>query len=189
MNAIEQLKLFNARSEELRNTRLIRNGFNPAISIQWNNMQGLRFNSREPDEDDLRSFLITFRQFISVKEPVFLYIIYQLCQLHLISDELKGCLIKSREAWKKAQKNTGIKLTINGLELTPEYVTDLWINGYYFHNNSKKMFELKRLLPQESMLVRNHFLNFLVDATRQILYVSNIITIALKEDLFKIQGV
>ncbi len=189
MNAIEQLKLFKARSEELRNTRLIRNGFNPAISIQWNNMQGLRFNSREPDEDDLRSFLITFRQFISAQEPVFLYSIYKLCQLHLISDELKGCLIKSREAWKKVQRNTGIKLTINGLELTPEYVTDLWINGYYFHNDSKKMFELKRLLPHESMLVRNHFLNFLVEATRQILYVSNIITIALKEGLLKIQGI
>lgn len=189
MNDIEKSELYKTRTEELKNTRLIRKGFNPAITVQWNNMQGLQFNSSEVDEEDLRSFLITFRQFISPKEPVFLQHIYNLCQRCLASDELKGYLIKSREAWKKAQRNTGIKLIIKGKEITPEDVTDLWINGYYFHNDSEKMAMLKRLLPHESMLVRNHFLNFLVDATRQILYVSNIITIALKEDLFKIQGV
>lgn len=186
MNAINQLKLFRARAEELRNTRLIREGFNPGITINWNKMQGLRFKSREPDEENLRSFLLTFRQFISNNEPVFLYKIYNLCQKHLINDKLKEYLIKSREAWKQAQKSTGIILKYNERELTPEYITDLWINGYYFHSDINKLHILNHLLPHERMLIKNQFLNFLLDAARQVIYVSNIINVALKEGLLKI---
>lgn len=186
MNVLEQFKLFRARVEQLSRTRLIRNGFNPGITIRWDRMQGLRFESREPDEEDLRSFLLTFRQFVSDNEPVFLTRIYNLCQQYLTSDKLKGRLIKSREYWKQVQKNIGIKLVFNKRELTPEYVTDLWINGYYFHNDENKMSMLRRLLPHERMLVRNQFLNFLLHATQQIFYVRNIITVALKEGLLKI---
>lgn len=185
MNIREQLELYKARAEELRHTYLIRRCFNPSITIKWDRMQGLRFESKEPNEEHLRSFLITFRQFISNEEPVFLYRIHNLCQQYLTSDELKGYLVTARKAWKETQKNTGLKLIFSGHELTPEYVTDLWINGFYFHNDQKKRSILKSLLPHERMFVRNQFLNFLMEGTRQVLYLSNIITYALKEDLFK----
>jgi len=185
MNIHEQLEMFSARVEQLRNTRLIKKGFNPGITISWDRMKGLRFQSREPDEEDLRSFLLTFRQFISEGEPVFLNRTYTLCQRHLASDELKGYLVESREAWRQAQRSSGIKLVINKQELTPESVTDLWINGYYFHGDHEKLSRLKQLLPHEGMLVRNQFLSYLVDATRQVMYVGNVVTIALKENLFK----
>ena len=185
MDVHAQLELFTARVDELRNTRLIRKGFNPGITISWRRMQGMRFQSQGPDEEDLRSFLLTFRQFISNDEPVFLNRIYNLCQRCITSEQMKGYLIKSREAWKQAHRSSGIKLIFNKRELTPEFVTDLWINGYYFHNDARKVSMLKRLLPHESMLVRNQFLNYLVDATRHVLYVGNVITVALKENLFK----
>ena len=184
MNALEQLQLFKARAEELRNTRLIRESFNPGITIRWNRMQGLRFKSREPNEESLRSFLLTFRQFILNDEPVFLFIIYNLCQKHLASDKLKDYLSKSREIWKQAHKSAGITLIYNRRELTPEYITDLWINGYYFHSDTNKLYILNQLLPHERMLVRNQLLNYLLDATRQVLYVDNIIKVALKEGYF-----
>ena len=89
-----------------------------------------------------------FGQFISNNEPVFLYKIYNLCQKHLINDKLKEYLIKSREAWKQAQKSTGIILKYNERELTPEYITDLWINGYYFHSDINKLHILNHLLAE-----------------------------------------
>jgi hypothetical protein len=185
MNVYEQFLLFKARAEELRNTRLIRESFNPGITISWNRMQGLRFKSREPNEESLRSFLLTFRQFILNDEPVFLYKVYNLCQKHLMSDKLKDYLSKSREIWKQEHKSAGIKLVYNEREFTPEYITDLWINGYYFHSDTNKLCILNKLLPHERMLVKNQFLNFLLDATRQVLYVANIIKVALKEGYFR----
>jgi len=184
MKVLEQFLLFRARAEELRNTHLIRESFNPGITIKWDRMRGLRFKSREPNEDSLRSFLLTFRQFILNDEPVFLYRIYNLCQKHLTSDKLKNYLSESREIWKKAHKSADITLIYNNQELTPEDVTDLWINGYYFHSDMDKLRILKQLLPHERMLIKNQFLNFLLDATRQVLYVDNIIRVALKDGYF-----
>lgn len=189
MNVSEQFLLFRAKAEELRNTRLIRESFNPGITIKWNRMQGLRFKSREPNEENLRSFLLTFRQFILNDEPVFLYRIYNLCQKHLTSDKLKNYLSKSREIWKQSLKSANVTLIYNRRELTPEYITDLWINGFYFHSDMNKLHILNQLFPHERMLVKNQFLNFLLDATRQVLYVDNIIKVALKEGYFiKIQS-
>jgi len=189
MNVSEQFLLFRAKAEELRNTRLIRESFNPGITIKWNRMQGLRFKSREPNEENLRSFLLTFRQFILDDEPVFLYRIYNLCQKHLTSDKLKNYLSKSREIWKQSLKSADVTLIYNRRELTPEYITDLWINGFYFHSDMNKLRILNQLFPHERILVKNQFLNFLLYATRQVLYVDNIIKVALKEGYFiKIQS-
>ena len=106
MDGLASLELYKARVEELRRTRLIRQGFNPGITLRWERMKGLQFESREPDEEDLRSFLLTFRQFVSEQEPVFLNRIYNLCHKHITSDELRNYLVKSREIWKNAQRST-----------------------------------------------------------------------------------
>ncbi len=185
MNIVDLLHLYRAKVEELRNSRLLQEGFNPGLTINWNKMQGLRFVSREPDETSLRAFLITFRQFVLNNEPIFINKIYNLCHKYLISDKLKEYLIKSRKDWKEAQKSTGIILVYNKRELNPEFITDLWINGYYFHCDQKKLTILNKILPHEKMLIKFQFLNFLLDATRQVLYMDNIINASLKEGLFK----
>lgn len=185
MKVIDQLHLYRARAMELRNSQIIRKGFNPGITINWNKMQGLRFISKQPDETSLKAFLMTFRHFISQKEPIFINKVYNLCQKYLISDKLKEYLVKSRKVWKNSLKSTGIIMVYNKRELTPEFITDLWINGYYFHSDLKKLTILNRILPHERMLIRFQFLNFLLDATRQVLYVDNIIKVALRENLFK----
>ncbi len=185
MKPAERLALFKTRAEELTCTRLITKGFNPGITIKWKRMQGLRFESREPDEEDLRSFLLTFRQFVSDAEPIFLNRVYNVCEQCLTSDELKGYLHESREEWRKAFTGAGIKLVYNEKEVTPEYVMDLWINGHYFHSDPEKASALRRLLPDEKLLTRHRFLDLLVDATRQVLYVGHVITVALREGLVK----
>ena len=183
MTVLDQLGLFRDRAEELKNTRFIKDGYSPNITIKLDRMEGSRFISKEPNEEDLRSFLLTFRLFVSPKEPVFLNRIYNLCQKAITSEMLRDYLINARKAWKQMHKSIGIKLVYNEKKLTPEYVTDLWINGYYFHNDLKKMNILRQLLPHVRMLARTQFLNFLVEATRQVLYVSNIIRYAQEQGL------
>ena len=65
MTPREQFELFVARAEELRRTRLVAKGFEPGIRLRWDAFEGLRFQSSQPDEEALRSFLLTFRQFVS----------------------------------------------------------------------------------------------------------------------------
>lgn len=177
----EQLELYIERVKELEDTRMLRNGFDTSLSMKWDRIQGIRFESNEPDNDDLRSFLVTFRQFIMHEEPIYLDKIYNICHQYITSNILKGYLTESREIWKKQLSHGRLGLVINEKYISPEYVTNLWINGYYFHNDPIKLRKLKSLLPDENLLIKHAFLSHLSQATHQVLYVCFIIEVAMRE--------
>jgi hypothetical protein len=185
MQGIEQLQLFLMRADELLNSRLVKNGLNTGFTMSFDQISGIRFSSQEPDEEDLRSFLLTFRQFVSDEEPVYLYRIYNLCHMKILSDELKNHLIEGRKEWKRSLTHGGFKLVWNESEFQPEKVLDLWINGVYFHNDSQKREFLDKIAPHQKMLLRQVFLNAITDGVRQVMFVSYIIKAAMKDGLIR----
>ena len=146
-------------------------------------MKGMEMEFVHPDEELLRSYLMIFRLFMLKKEPIHLNRIYNICHKVITSEKIRGYLIDSRKHWKESQKSTGIKIKFNNREMTPEYVMDLLINGYYFHNDTEKYQELSKYMPYVQMIAKNQFLFFLKDATQQILYLNHIIKFCLREDL------
>jgi hypothetical protein len=70
--------------------------------------------------------------------------------------------------------------------MVPEYVSDLWINGYYFHHDEEHVLFLRSLSPVEQILVKNKFLFLLVGAIIQVSYVSDVIHTSLTEGYFRI---
>ncbi|HDZ01485.1 MAG TPA: hypothetical protein ENH52_08490 [Nitrospirae bacterium] len=167
--------------DELRQTKIVKDGFNSSITIKYEAEKGLHFQSVHPDEEYFRSFLLTFRKFVSEKEPIYLYRIYNICQQYLTNEKDKEYLVKSRNIWKDTLKSSGLKLILNGREMSPEVVTDLWINGYYFHDDIEKVNALNGMLPHERMLIKNQFENFIIEAVRVVLHVGNVVTDSLKE--------
>jgi hypothetical protein len=180
LNVSEQLWLFVRRADELRSARMLRNTPTVGFTLQFDQMKGTRVELRQPDEEELRSLLLTLRQFVSDTEPVFLYRIHNLCERHLTSDVLRGYLRQAREQWKRSMKESvgGMQLVFNGRDWSPEFVADLYINGHYFHSDVDKAATLERLVPAERLLSRYQFLNFVLDTTTQVLYVSNVIRAA-----------
>lgn len=184
---IELLTLFAQRTHELSERRLVRKGMNTKLTIRWDCVSGLlRQNIDQPDEEDLRSFLLVFRQFISENEPVFLPRIFNECFRNLDSSELKDELRKAQEQWKLVFHKIGVfKLIIDGKKLTGEFILDLWINGHYFHNDLDKANELHRYLGNISVaLVRMQFLSVLSALTNTTLFVGNVVNYGLREGLF-----
>lgn len=181
MNELYQLKLFISRANELKNKRAIRNGFNTQLKINWDKEKGFITEITQPDEDDLRSFLLLLRQFISDKEPIFLNRIYNLCYKYIDDDDIKSGLIKAREVWKQSQINSGMGLILENDDFTPEYSTDLWINGYYFHNDEEKRKIIESKLHLEQIFIRHQFLNYIISATENIFYVSRMIEYAIEK--------
>lgn len=183
----ESLELFVQRAEELLNSRLILNGFGTSLSFGMDRVKGLTFSSKQPDEELLRSFLLTFRRFISENETVFLFKIFNLCQRHLNSDRLKNYLIEARQNWSQqvhSGRTGGVNYKLNGIQISPETITDLWINGYYFHDSPDKLRDLEKLLSDNRVLVRHIFLDHLVEAVRFISYTRFIVTVAFREGHF-----
>jgi hypothetical protein len=139
--------------------------------------------SGEPDEDSLRSCLLLLRPFISEHEPLHLNKIFNLCHRKLASQELKEKLIEAREDWKATLKGNGMSLQFNDQSVSPEHVVDLWINGWHFHNNEEKLRELRSLVNPAQVLVRHLFLRVLAGGAQVVLYVGNVVTVALKDGL------
>ncbi|GAI02164.1 unnamed protein product [marine sediment metagenome] len=188
MTQREQLACFVERTDELKRTRLIRHGFHYNSTMSWNKMRGLKFTIQKPDEDDLRSFLLTFRQFVANDEPIFMPKIYNIVHQFSKNKVIRNYAARSRNEWKKSLKAGGFKLIYNNKHIEPEYIANLWLNGYYFHNDSNKQKILKELLPHEEFFVRTIFLDFLIECTRQILYLGYLVKVGLREDVFKTTG-
>jgi hypothetical protein len=168
MDPTERVDRFIARARELGDMRLMKNWTGSKLTVQWHEGRGLSVETENPDEEDLRSFLLTLRQFLMEKEPVFLYAIHNIAFQHLLSDELKKGLADARAEWTAFQRRGPVQIKLDQQEFGPERITDLWINGYYFHNSDDH-----RLLEQlaggpMAVLSRYVLLDYVTEATNQV---------------------
>jgi hypothetical protein len=139
-----------------------------------------------PDEEDLRSYLVTFRQFISPGEPVYFNGIYNIAFKRLKPNtQLREILIEVRQGWREVLKHNGIGIRFNEQELSPEVVADLWINGHYFHNDDDKYATLARALNLSLGFIQANFMQFIIQATSLILYLGYVVSQGLKNNHFR----
>lgn len=185
MSVTETLDLFVQRARELEQTRLIKSKASATWSMQLTHEGVTAFTTMEPEEEDLRSFLLTFRQFVSADEPVFLFRIHNLLYPRLADDELKGHLAAAREAIKSAGRGNGIHVIHNDVEVSPERLADLWINGVYFHNDRSKRRELEAYLSFPPLMAKHQFIWFVLGVTKVIFLIASLIEYARAEGLIQ----
>jgi gamma-glutamylcyclotransferase (GGCT)/AIG2-like uncharacterized protein YtfP len=173
MEAVDAFRLFIERAEELRDSAFIQSGFVPALHARRDGTAPAVIDISEPDEDDLRSFLLTYRQFISNDEPIFVYMILKLCWTHIIDPNGKTAFANARKAWKALETGGVLQIVRNGCSVYPQETQDLWINGYYFHNDEQKRNRLDELSSGFQETIRHHFLEHVYEATKIILFVAN----------------
>ena len=100
---------------------------------------------------------------------------------------MKQNLAQARQAFEKVKLHNGISLIINGVELTSLQVTDVYLNGRYFHNDLEYQQQLDSMSPLEADIVRFQFLNFVINTSKIILYVRNVVDLAFQEGLFRFE--
>jgi hypothetical protein len=194
LSVIQRLELFRERAEELRQTRFLRDtlvgGYR--FKIEAKQIPGTLdeyetiFSISPYDEQDLRAFLTFFRRFFLKNDPVVnLFAIYNLCHQHLENEQYKAFLAVSRNRAAYALKTSCFHLRINEQDMNPEDVSDIWINGYYLHDNIDHLHFLKTLPPPGEIVLHTYFFDFLLDMTKQILYTCNVVNVSLNEGLIR----
>jgi hypothetical protein len=181
----EQLQLFIARAAELEETRLGAGNFHVGITIEAGVDRPFRLIPRFPPEEDLRSFLLTFRHFVSEREPVFLPKIHNLCHLKIDSESHRKGAAALRAKLTDALRGSEIVLVYNGKELTPEAALNLFIAGSYFHSDPKERSFLESLAPHESTLIKHRFLDLLIPATEVIFHTRDLLVDAFEKGLVR----
>lgn len=182
----EQFDLFVQRADELARRRLIKDGLKVSFTIRYKDTDGLQVTPANVDEEDVRSFVLDLRHFLSDNEPVHLDRLFNLCLRYLKDDTIKGHVSDARKHWWQIQKQISFELTIDGQQMTPAHVADVLINGQYFHNDPDHRSELGCLSPMLRTTIDAHFLFFVVKATEVILYLANVIRHGLSKGLFAI---
>ncbi len=105
------IEIFLKRVEELKNTKIVREGYDSGFTLKWTKESGvLNFQFNQPDEDLFRSLLLSLRHFFQEKEPTFINRIYNICHLCLTNEKYKNYLVKSRKFLNEAMKSTGVCL-------------------------------------------------------------------------------
>jgi hypothetical protein len=111
----DQLECFLHLVERLGQKRLVKTaGLQAEFSFRFHHQHGVMFAAREPDPEDLESYLLPFRQLLLQKEPASLGRITNLLAQGLTNDELRLWLNESRQQWKRALHHSGMRLMIRG---------------------------------------------------------------------------
>jgi hypothetical protein len=162
-NDQEIVNLFLEKAREIAATTLGRTGFSVNHHISYDQISGIATELEQPDEDAVRSFLVTFRHFVSESEPIFLGRVYNICYRYLENEVLKNRIKETREHWTRVhEQNNGTRLVIYGTDLSGVKIFHVWANGRYFHNDA----DYKRILDQADPLtlqmLRAQFLTFII---------------------------
>jgi hypothetical protein len=178
----ETLRRFVDRAEELQTRQIIQDDdLRSSLQIKGEMNQPVAMSHHEPNEENLRSYLMDFRKFTLKHEPVFINRVLNLAHRHITGEVLVRNLADARRGWKESMTHGDIAFLVNNERLEPEHVLDLWINGYYFHDDLEKARKLEAL--SRVPLSRWLFINVLVKATQILIYVAHHIKIALREGL------
>jgi len=180
VTSIDVLRLFIERAGNLRTSTFIQSAFVPHLQTKKSGTAPVSTTIAEPDEDALRSFLMTYRQFISNDEPIYIYKVFKLCYTHITDSKGRALLADARKEWKALEAGGMLQLVQNGRAIPSKEIQDLWINGYYFHNDQAKKKQLNTLSRGCQEEARYQFLAHVYEATRVILYVADQLTYAFK---------
>lgn len=189
---LERFRVFREAVDELWSRRIVATGALNAHFGMSVNESGTTVTVADPDEEDLRSFLIDFRLFTLKKEPVYFRRVLNLCARVIVDDAWRTRIAEARAAWDNAENRGLVKLDVDGVVYTPGRLLGLWINGRYFHRTApEKRAELERVeaLPMVGHLTSQLVLGFAVEGTRLLDYVSAVIEAAAEEGLIDPRGV
>ncbi|MBA7538092.1 hypothetical protein ES705_30366 [subsurface metagenome] len=187
-NEWDKLNLFLRRFEQLERTRFYSN---PKLKNIQYKIKGekvdkgfqTRFEIKVPDEETIKSFLLSFRVFYMEGEHTNFYSIYNLLYKKILDKKVRNDLATIRSNYTKALNTSFISINFLGKSYLPKDIVDLWFNAEYFHTDIAKVKELDKIVisPGKSL-----FFYLLIDAvstlTNQISILKEIIVRATSDD-------
>ena len=187
-NEWDKLNLFLRRFEQLERTRFYSN---PKLKNIQYKIKGekvdkgfqTRFEIKVPDEETIKSFLLSFRVFYMEGEHTNFYSIYNLLYKKILDKKVRNDLATIRSNYTKALNTSFTSINFLGKSYLPKDIVDLWFNAEYFHTDIEKVKELDKIVisPGKSL-----FFYLLIDTvitlTNQISILKEIIVWATSND-------
>lgn len=184
----EKLELFVRRVQELVSRRFYQSGGLSDIKFEWKFSRFLHENTitnnmDEVDEEDFRSFLLSFRLFVASSEPTYIGTVIDLCEAKLSSKPHKENLEKTKKEWIKQSKESSPFIFAVGGEIFTSFENlSMWLNGTYFHSDAEKIHRIEKWSHME--LNHAQFIMTIQSVTIIIVWMGQFVDYGLKHNLF-----
>ncbi len=132
------------------------------------------------DEEEFRSFLLTFRKFFLQTDGIEINRIYQDCVRHFTNETWREYIIDARDQWKKRQKITRVPLPYKGRFYTPAEIFDKWV-AYFFHTNTVAQTFIRSLTPDGRRYFEYQLHEYVQSALGHLQYLADAIATNLAE--------
>lgn len=140
------LAQFKRRASELRSAKMFSTGEVLRASVSVTEADGFKVTvTGLPDEDALRSLLVTFRLFFLNDEPTNFRRVVNILAKHTEHEVLRAYLGHLRERWKGALFRSAMFLHFDEGVVDAERILDVWLNAHYFHGDQEKEQALEAL--------------------------------------------
>jgi hypothetical protein len=171
------IELFKSRASKLKSTKLYQEykSSDVAAQITIHVDKGISFKTPSlPDESVISEHIIAFRHFCLEKEPCFFPKVLKIISKYASEPIAKVTLKKLKQKWKNPLFQDALHIDLDGSKITAKLLIDLWFNGEYFHSDTVKSEDLKKLiqgLPNDFAKVL--FVNSVMESTKIILKVAD----------------
>jgi len=137
---LKTLRSFHEQIKEILDSRIVRSGAFRS-NIQFDNLNGI-ITTDFPDKDELRSLVTLVRFCLIQSNSIYYEKIFGILKRHSIG-ETKSYLKDMAEIFYRSINSDGLMVHINGREYNDKQIFDMWLNGYYFHDDREKNDELR----------------------------------------------
>jgi hypothetical protein len=91
-----------------------------------------------PDADSVRALFVAFRHLLAQQSDTHFAKVCKALHRMQLTDEEREVLKKCRALWKDVLRTDPLKLVVNGDDISPERMIDLYFNGRDFHRDRDK---------------------------------------------------
>ena len=144
---LASIRLFLKKAKELHSTHIV-SGAESGISLNVASKLGKppQFRVVLPSEDYLRSFYMAFRFFYLEKERSNFLKIANVIKQRTDDQFARQYVDRLKDMWSGALAAKTMRIHLNGKQITPSFLMDLWFNAHYFHSDGEKEQALSSLI-------------------------------------------
>ncbi|MCL4339157.1 hypothetical protein M1271_05705 [Patescibacteria group bacterium] len=166
------IELFLTKIEELLSCSLLKSKHQISFKLNITGNTGLA-TTTTPDEEQLRSFLLVFRNFYSPREKINFPKISEILERYITNTQIKDNIRKTREVYQNTLDRSPMSLIENEIAVPPKEILRRWMYGFYHHTDEEKRQKIEAWGFAVG-LTKTQFISTLFDLTRCIVWLGNV---------------
>lgn len=161
-NDWRSIEMFKKKADLLFQCELLKSG-NNAISAHIEAEKGkpILFQVALPNEDALKSLILSFRPFYANNEPSNFKKVMNILKRYCRDKEVHETIETYVHDWDHSLLDGAMKITDKKGPITASRLFDLWFNGHYFHSDEDKDLELNSI---KSVITEGYAKYLMVDS-------------------------